>query len=269
MVLEAARILKAANPFRNSIVFLMTDGEEVGLWGAKAFVNANPWAKEIAVAVNLEARGTSGRSLMFETSENNAWLISAYAAAVKNPDASSLYFEIYHLLPNDTDLSIFKQAGMAGMNFAFIRNAAYYHTPGDNLEHLDPGSLQHQGDNALAMIRTLAAMDLSHPPQGNAIYTDLLGLAVIRWPERWAIPLAALASFAGRRHDMQSAPHPNHVATIADWRPYRMAGSGGSAGVVGNWIEMVAERVSRLAESMVCIIHLWPEPHCGRRRCLS
>jgi hypothetical protein len=194
VVIEAARILKAAHPFRNSIVFLITDGEEAGLWGAKAFVNAHPWAKEIAAAVNLEARGTSGRSLMFETSENNAWLISAYAAAVKNPDTSSLYFEIYRLMPNDTDFSIFKRAGMAGMNFAFIRNAAYYHTAGDNLDHLDPGSLQHQGDNALAMIRTLAAMDLSHPPPGNAVYTDLLGLVVIRWPERWSIPLAALAT---------------------------------------------------------------------------
>ena len=194
VVVEAARILKAAKPFRNSIVFLITDGEEAGLWGTKAFVNEHPWAKEIAAAVNLEARGTSGRSLMFETSENNAWLISAYAAAVKNPDTSSLEFEIYRRMPNDTDLSILKKAGMAGMNFAFIRNVAYYHTAGDNLAHLDPGSLQHQGDNALAMIKILAAMDLSHPPLGNAIYTDLLGLTMIRWPERWAIPLAALAS---------------------------------------------------------------------------
>jgi hypothetical protein len=194
IVLEVARILKAEGPFRNPIVFLLTDGEETGLWGAKAFVSEHPWAKEIAVAVNLEARGTGGRSLMFETSENNGWLISAYAAAVQSPDTSSLNFEIYRRLPNNTDFTIFKRAGMAGMNFAFIQNPAYYHTAADNLEHLDPGSLQHQGDNALAVIRALATTDLSHRPQGNVVYTDLLGLTVVHWPESWSVPLAALAS---------------------------------------------------------------------------
>jgi hypothetical protein len=194
VVIEAARILKAEGPFRNPIVFLLTDGEETGLWGARAFVSKHPWAKEIAVAVNLEARGTGGRSMMFETSEDNNWLISAYGAAVKSPETSSLYFEIYRRLPNNSDLTVFKHAGMAGLNFGFIQNVAYYHTPADNLEHLDPGSLQHQGDNALAVTRVLATMDLSHRPHGNAVYTDLLGLTVIRWPESWSVPLAALAS---------------------------------------------------------------------------
>ena len=45
---------------------------------------------------------------------------------------------------------------MAGVNFAFSEEVAHYHTPLDSLHHLDPGSLQHQGDNALAMTRTLA-----------------------------------------------------------------------------------------------------------------
>lgn len=194
IVLEVARILKAEGPLRNPIVFLITDGEEVDLVGARAFVNDHPLAKEIAAVVNLEARGTGGRSLMFETSEDNGWLIAAYASAVPSPDTSSLYFEVYRRLRNDTDLSIFKRAGMAGLNFAFIQNSAYYHTAQDSLDHLDLGSLQHQGDNALAMIRALAATDLSNPPPGNAVYTDLLGLMVIRWPESWCLPWAVLTS---------------------------------------------------------------------------
>jgi hypothetical protein len=194
IVIEVARILKAEGPFRNLIVFLLTDGEESGLVGAKAFVSKHPLAKEIAAVVNLEARGTGGRSLMFETSEDNGWLISAYRAAVRDPDTSSLNFEIYRRMPNRTDFSIFKRAGMAGMNFAFIQNVAYYHTAADNLEHLDPGSLQHQGDNALAVVRALAAMDLSDRPPGNVVYTDLLGLTVVQWPESWSVPLAVLAS---------------------------------------------------------------------------
>jgi hypothetical protein len=147
----------------------------------------------VGVALNMEARGTSGRSLMFETSDDNAWLVDVYARSVRSPLTGSIFYEIYKLLPNDTDFSIFKEAGMAGMNFAFIENAVYYHSPGDNLQNLDPGSLQHQGENVLAIARTLAGMDLSEHPAGNAAYVDFLGMGVIRWPAAWNVPLAGLA----------------------------------------------------------------------------
>ncbi len=113
--------------------------------------------------VNLEARGTGGESIMFETSDENAWLVDAYAHAVRRPAALSVTYEAYKRLPNDTDLTVFKRAGLAGMNFAFIDEVSHYHTPLDDLAHLDLGSLQHQGENALAVARTLAGADLAHP----------------------------------------------------------------------------------------------------------
>jgi hypothetical protein len=189
-LLEIARILKAEAPFRNPILFLFTDGEEEGLLGAKGFVDEHPWARNVGVAINLEARGTSGLSLMFETSEDNAWLIDAYASAVPRPAANSLMFEIYKQLPNDTDLTVFKEARIAGLNFAFIEHAQYYHTALDNMENLDAGSVQHQGESVLAVARALAARDLADPPAGNAAYMDILGLGMIKWPEAWTLPLA-------------------------------------------------------------------------------
>lgn len=47
------------------------------LLGAKAFVDAHPTAKEVKVALNFEARGNGGPSIMFETSPDNGWLIGA------------------------------------------------------------------------------------------------------------------------------------------------------------------------------------------------
>lgn len=192
-ILEIARILKEQEPHRNPIVFLITDAEELGLLGAAGFVDDHPWARDVSVVLNQEARGTRGQSFMFETSEGNAWLIDAYASAVPRPASNSLQYEIYRILPNDTDLTIFRAGGIAGLNFAFIDKVSHYHTPLDSFENLDLGSVQHQGDSVLAVAQELAGVDLSNPPPGNAVWTDLLGVAVVRWPASWTIPLAALA----------------------------------------------------------------------------
>ncbi|MFN2129451.1 MAG: M20/M25/M40 family metallo-hydrolase [Anaerolineae bacterium] len=193
-ILELARIVKQEGPYRAPILFLLTDGEEAGLLGARAFLREHPWASDVGVVINLEARGSSGQSLMFETSPGNAWLIDAYASSVPLPASNSLMYEIYRIMPNDTDLTPFKEAGIAGLNFAFIEDGAYYHSAEDNFAHLDPSSVQHHGETALALMRRLAVMDLSTRSAGNAIYMDVLGLGVVRWPESWTLPLNGAAA---------------------------------------------------------------------------
>jgi len=193
IMLEIARILRDEGPLRNPVIFLFTEGEEVGLMGAEGFAAEHPWAQDLGVVINLEARGTSGQSIMFETSDDNAWLVDAYASSVPRPSANSLTYEVYKALPNDSDLTVFKNRGIAGLNFAFIDDVAHYHTPLDSLDNVHPGSVQHQGESVLAVARTLAGRDLAAPPAGNAAYTDLLNLGVIRWPEAWTLPLAVAA----------------------------------------------------------------------------
>ena len=54
--------------FRNPIVYLVTDAEEVALLGAEGWA-ADPVAlRGAAAVVNVEARGTNGPSFLFETS---------------------------------------------------------------------------------------------------------------------------------------------------------------------------------------------------------
>ncbi|MBL8858990.1 MAG: M20/M25/M40 family metallo-hydrolase [Planctomycetes bacterium] len=195
-ILEIARALVAGGPLRNDVILLIDDGEEAGLIGAASFVESHPWRAEVGVVVNLEARGTCGRAHMFETSSDNRSLMHAFARSVPHPSATSVAYELYKRMPNDTDLSVFKEAGYAGLNFAFIGGVARYHTPRDDLAHLDPRSLQHLGESALAVVLELARMDLAHLESGQAVYTDVLGRALIFWPASWSVPLAALALIA-------------------------------------------------------------------------
>jgi hypothetical protein len=184
------RALKAGPPLKNDVICLLTDGEEVGLMGARAFVGEHPWARDVALVLNFEARGNGGPSLMFETSEGNGWLIEKFADAAPHPMTNSLLYEIYKHLPNDSDLTIFKQAGYAGLNFAYIDGFPYYHTFADSLEQLEQPSLQHQGSYALALARRFGDEDLLHPKAENAVYFDLLGHYLIHYSYRLVLPLS-------------------------------------------------------------------------------
>ena len=191
-LLETARALKAGPPLRNDVIFLFSDAEEVGSLGAKAFVDEHPWAKEVGLVLNFEARGNGGPSAMFETSDGNGALIGEFAQSAPHPSATSLSYEIYKLLPNDTDLTVFKKAGLPGLNFAYIDGLVHYHSATDNLAAVDEGSVQHQGSYALALARHFGNLDLTKMRQGNAVYFDLFGAAMIRYPAAWVVPIAAL-----------------------------------------------------------------------------
>lgn len=191
-VVEVARALRGVAT-RNPIVFLITDGEESGLLGAEGFVADPNLARGAAAVINVEARGTTGRSYLFETSQRNEWLIRTVAGALPHPVSSSLFFNIYELLPNDTDVTVFRRAGLTALNFANTGRVQHYHTPLDNLEHVDPATTQDKGDHLLAAARALGNAELRQTSRGNAVWFDVLSRALVWWPERWSLWLAVAA----------------------------------------------------------------------------
>jgi hypothetical protein len=188
-LLETLRALKAGSPLKNDVVFLFTDGEESGLLGARAFVAEHPWAKDLGVVLNFEARGNSGPVIMFETTDDNGWLIKQFAQASPFPVAHSLSYEIYKFLPNDTDFTVFRKEGLAGFNFAYIDGISHYHTALDNRQAVDETSLQHQGSYALALARYFGNLDLGHTKERNAVYFDLFGNVLVHYSGLWVMPL--------------------------------------------------------------------------------
>lgn len=201
-LLETARVIRNER-FRNPVAFLVTDGEEAGLLGAEAFVADEALSRSVAAVVNVETRGTYGLSNMFETSTGNRWLIRHLAGALERPQATSFFYAIYNLLPNDTDVTIFKRAGKGAVNFAAIGGVNWYHTPYDDLAHFDPRSLQHHGDNVLGTVRALANSDLAARSSSDATYFDLLGFHLVWWPQEWTLWMAiaslVLLMIAARR----------------------------------------------------------------------
>lgn len=189
-LLETLRALRAGPPLRNDILFLFTDGEEDGLLGASAFVAENPSFKDVRVVVNFEARGNAGESQMFETSAGNGRLVQLFAQAAPHPDGSSLTYEIYKHMPNDTDMTVFKKAGVAGLNFAFIGHWEAYHTPLDNPQSLDRGSLQQHGENALSLARSFGNADLAQLQDRDSVYFSLPGNLFVHYSSRLIWPLA-------------------------------------------------------------------------------
>jgi len=201
-LLETARAIRGER-FRNRVVFLVDDGEEAGLLGAEAFVADQELSRGVSVVINVENRGTYGASNMFETSRGNRWMIRHLAGALARPQASSLFYTIYNLLPNDTDVTVFKREGIAAMNFASIRGVNWYHTPLDDAAHASPRTLQHHGDNILATLRAFANADLGARSGTDATYFDLLGFTLIWWPQEWTLWIAVaslvLLTIAARR----------------------------------------------------------------------
>ena len=193
-VLECARALNALPKPRHSIILLIDDGEEAGLLGAHVFVDQHRWAREVAAAVNVDTRGTSGPSLMFETGSANYWIVRLYAQHAHHPATNAFAYFTYKLLPNDTDFTVFKAAGYQGANFAYIGNVAQYHTPLDNFQNSSPASLQHDGDNALPILLALANTELSNPPQGEAAFFDVFGHWTVYWPASRTLTISIAAT---------------------------------------------------------------------------
>ena len=193
-LLEIARVLSVTPQPKHPIVLLVTDGEEGGLLGASLFTRDHPLAKRIWAAVNMDTRGVSGPSLMFETGTANAWLMRLYGRSILEPVTNSLCYVIYKTLPNNTDFTIFKAASYQGFNLAFIGDVAYYHTPLDNFENASPSTMQHQGANALSGLLALANATDVNPPAADSLFFDVLARAVVVWPIGLVLPasLAAL-----------------------------------------------------------------------------
>ena len=191
-VLEVARAVRH-NRFRNTILFLITDGEEDGLLGAEAFVADPQRSRGVAAAINIDNRGTSGRSYLFETSRHNRWLLPLITRSLPRPSASSFFFNLYELLPNDTDLTVFKRAGIAGINFACMGKVTHYHSPLDDIRHVTPATVQDHGEHVLAMTRALANTDLRQATDEDAVFFDVMSTAMLWWPQSWTTWIAIVA----------------------------------------------------------------------------
>ena len=197
-ILEGVRAFLKTNPKpKNDIIILISDAEELGLNGADLFVDKHEWLKDVGLVLNFEARGSGGPSYMFmETNRGNSHLIEEFIAA--NPEfpvANSLVYSIYKMLPNDTDLTVFREdADIEGFNFAFIDNHFDYHTVIDNYERLDRNTLAHQGSYLMPLLSHFSNADLRNLKSlRDNVYFNVPFFKMITYPFDWIMPMLLLA----------------------------------------------------------------------------
>lgn len=197
-ILESLRayLASGATP-KNDIIICITDAEELGLNGASLFVNEHPWAKDVGIALNFEARGSGGPSIMIvESNKGNANLIKGFKeAGIAYPVGTSLMYSIYKILPNNTDSTVLREDGnIDGFFFAFIDDHFDYHTSNDTTENLDKNSLEHQGSYLLPLLKYYADADLSKVKTiEDYVYFDAPIIKFMAYPFSWIWPMLILA----------------------------------------------------------------------------
>lgn len=190
-MLEAASLMKD-RPLRRPVTFLFNEGEELGLIGARAFVDADPLSRRVDALINLEARGTTGPVNMFETSQPNAAPVRLFRESVGRPVANSLAVSAYRLIPNYTDVNTFaEERRWLTLNFAPIGNETRYHSPGDDLAAMDPATLQHMGDQLLPLSTRLAAGPAPAQANGEWLFMTVPGLGLLTMPMWLGVAAAA------------------------------------------------------------------------------
>ncbi len=199
-ILEGIRAFLAKNqPHKNDIIILISDAEELGLLGAKAFVENHPYAKNVGLVLNFEARGSGGPSYMLlETNGKNSKMITELIKA--NPTyttSNSLLYSIYKKLPNDTDLTVFREIGdINGFNFAFIDDHFDYHTSQDSYKRLDRTTLAHQADYLMNTLNYFSNSELDNlQSDTDLIYVNFPFITLLTYPFSWNFPLFIIAVF--------------------------------------------------------------------------
>ena len=196
-ILESVRaFIYNKKQHKNDIIILFTDGEELGLNGAALFVTQHKWAKEVGLVLNFEARGSSGPSYMLmETNGGNMGLVKEFVAAnPKYPVSNSLMYSIYKMLPNDTDLTVFReQSNVQGYNFAFIDGHYNYHSAQDDIDHLSTKTLEHQGTYLMPLLNYFSNADLKTTQNKNDDVYFTIPYTFISYPFDWVLPMMILA----------------------------------------------------------------------------
>ncbi|WP_199554965.1 M20/M25/M40 family metallo-hydrolase [Sandaracinobacteroides hominis] len=194
VALEVAHLLKGRK-LERPVLVLITDAEEAGLVGAAAFAAHHPLAKQIGAVVNLEARGTTGIASMFQTSTPNGNDVAALQRGGFVPAANMLSTDLFKQLPNDTDLTVLLPLGVDAANYAIIGGGKRYHTPIDDLAHLDRNSVRHMGASALSATLGFAAA-APQVPERSRVFADFALMRFLVLPQWLAGVLVGLGLVA-------------------------------------------------------------------------
>jgi hypothetical protein len=192
-LLETMRALKAAPPPKQDVIFVFTDAEERVSAGAEGFVKDDPWAEDAIMILNFEAAGRGGPAMVLNTNEQNGAVVDGMLATAPHPVVNSLLPALLGPIPGGDDTEVYKEnLDAAALDFVYFVDRSVYHTAADNLQTIDPRSVQHFGDYFLALTRHFGDTSLKDLKAPNEVFFTVLPGLTAHYPEAWAIPLAVV-----------------------------------------------------------------------------
>jgi hypothetical protein len=211
-VITALQLVKyftaEGNTPKRGVVALFNNGEEDGLYGAKAFLS-HPMASFVHTFLNLEGAGGGGRSTMFRATDTE--VARAYGKA-RHPFGTVVANDGFSLgvVRSETDYIVFRAEGYRGVDVAFWEPRSVYHTDEDDMKHTSIDSVWHMLSASVETMKYLTSRTNEFVgPRGDndekkvengrgtpGVWFDLFGqvLAVFRLRSLFAWSLAILIS---------------------------------------------------------------------------
>jgi len=158
-VITALQLIKyfttSGNTPKKGVVVLFNNGEEDGLYGAKAFLS-HPMASFVHTFLNLEGAGAGGRATLFRSTDTE--VTRAYGRA-PHPFGSVISADGFALgfVRSETDYVVFRAEGFRGLDVAFWEPRARYHTDQDDAKHASKDSLWHMLSASVETVKYLTS----------------------------------------------------------------------------------------------------------------
>ncbi|EKD20800.1 uncharacterized protein L3040_000907 [Drepanopeziza brunnea f. sp. 'multigermtubi'] len=158
-VVTALQLIKyyttEGNTPKRGVIVLLNNGEEDGLYGAKAFLS-HPMATFVHTFLNLEGAGAGGRAMLFRSTDTE--VTRAYGSA-KHPLGTVVSADGFALgfIRSETDYVVFRAEGYRGLDVAFWEPRARYHTEQDDAKHASRDSLWHMLSASVATMDYLTS----------------------------------------------------------------------------------------------------------------
>ncbi|MDQ3864778.1 MAG: M28 family peptidase [Actinomycetota bacterium] len=196
-LLETLRALKAGPPLKHDVIFLFTDAEERISLGAKGFVEDDPWTEDARFVLNFEGAGSHGPAMVLQTTEQNGRVVDGLLGAAPHPVVDSVLPFMFGKVAGGDDMEVYKQGlDAAGLDFVYFVDRSVYHDARDNLQTIDPRSVQHDGSYALALTRHFGDATLEDLKAPNQTFFTVLPGVTLHYPEGWTLPLSVLLALA-------------------------------------------------------------------------
>lgn len=153
-LVEAVAAFPRSEDYNTNIKVLLTDGEELGLLGAEAFIREHQdLLKDVVAVINVEGYGNGPVMLI----ENN--LSSLYVDAVNHSVGYSAIAAMSGMTGIGLDTHLFTQAGYSCMTVATVLGAENYHSPRDSFANASYASQAHNLDTVFSLMRYVATAE--------------------------------------------------------------------------------------------------------------